>query len=119
MTRTAPSFSSLTHECPSLVNRIASLQRDEWAAETGPYEQVPYRAATRHSGALEIAWSGAPAGGWLGWKGVELYAVRERRGGPWDWGRGLREQEGFDDHARFMDDLVEAGFVLLGGRRDG
>jgi hypothetical protein len=23
---------------------------------------------------------------------VELYAVRERRGGPWDWGRGLREQ---------------------------
>jgi hypothetical protein len=50
---------------------------------------------------------------------VELYAVRERRGGPWDWGRGLREQEGFDDHARFMDGLVEAGFVLLGGRCDG
>ncbi len=46
---------------------------------------------------------------------MELYAVRERRGGPWDWGRGLREQEGFDDHARFMDDLVEAGFVVLGG----
>jgi hypothetical protein len=49
---------------------------------------------------------------------VELYAVRERRGGPWEWGRGLREQEGFDDHARFMDDL-EGWTILLGGRCDG
>jgi hypothetical protein len=48
-----------------------------------------------------------------------LYAVRERRGGPWDWARGLREQAGFDDHARFMDGLVEAGFVLLGGPLEG
>jgi hypothetical protein len=50
---------------------------------------------------------------------VELYAVRERRGGPWDWARGLREQAGFDDHARFMDGLVETGFVLLGGPLEG
>jgi uncharacterized protein YciI len=46
---------------------------------------------------------------------VELYAVRERRGGPWNWTVGLREQAGFREHARFMDGLVEAGFVLLGG----
>ncbi|MGH3194113.1 MAG: YciI family protein [Streptosporangiaceae bacterium] len=50
---------------------------------------------------------------------MELYAVRERRGGPWDWSRGLREQAGFADHARFMDDLVEAGFILLGGPLEG
>ena len=50
---------------------------------------------------------------------MELYAVRERRGGPWDWARGLREQAGFDDHARFMDELVEAGFILLGGPLEG
>jgi uncharacterized protein YciI len=50
---------------------------------------------------------------------VELYAVRERRGGPWDWARGLREQAAFDDHARFMDGLVETGFVLLGGPLEG
>lgn len=50
---------------------------------------------------------------------MELYAVRERRGGPWDWARGLREQAGFDDHARFMDGLVETGFVLLGGPLEG
>jgi uncharacterized protein YciI len=46
---------------------------------------------------------------------VALYAVRERRGGPWNWTLGLREQVGFEDHARFMDGLVEAGFVMLGG----
>ena len=46
---------------------------------------------------------------------MDLYAVRERRGGPWDWARDLREQEGFGDHARFMDGLVESGFVVLGG----
>jgi hypothetical protein len=50
---------------------------------------------------------------------MDLYAVRERRGGPWDWNRGLREQAGFDEHARFMDDLVESGFVVLGGPLEG
>jgi hypothetical protein len=50
---------------------------------------------------------------------VELYAVRERRGGPWNWALGLREQAGFDDHARYMDGLVDAGFVLLGGPLEG
>lgn len=50
---------------------------------------------------------------------MELYAVRERRGGPWNWALGLREQAGFEDHARFMDGLVDAGFVLLGGPLEG
>jgi uncharacterized protein YciI len=50
---------------------------------------------------------------------MDLYAVRERRGGPWDWNRGLREQAGFDEHARFMDGLVESGFVVLGGPLEG
>ena len=50
---------------------------------------------------------------------MELYAVRERRGGPWNWALGLREQAGFDDHARFMDELVETGFILLGGPLEG
>ncbi len=39
-----------------------------------------------------------------------------RRGGPaWDGGRSLREQDGFDEHAAFMDALVEEGFVVFGG----
>jgi hypothetical protein len=36
------------------------------------------------------------------------------RGGPWDWTRDLRGQAGFDDHARFVDGLVDSGFIVLG-----
>ena len=50
---------------------------------------------------------------------MALYVVRLARGGPWDWSRGLREQDGWDGHARFMDGLVEAGFLLLGGPLEG
>ena len=50
---------------------------------------------------------------------MPLYAVRRRRGGPWDWSRGLREQEGWDEHAAFMDALVAEGVILLGGPLDG
>ena len=45
----------------------------------------------------------------------ELFVVRLQRGGPWDWGRGMREQVGWDEHARFMDDLADSGFIVLGG----
>jgi hypothetical protein len=48
----------------------------------------------------------------------QLFLVSERRGGPWDWSKGLREQELFDEHAEFMDRLVDEGFVVLGGPLD-
>jgi uncharacterized protein YciI len=44
-----------------------------------------------------------------------FFAVRLERGGPWDWSRDLREQDGWGEHARFMDDLVQEGFIVLGG----
>jgi uncharacterized protein YciI len=31
----------------------------------------------------------------------------------------MREQVGWDEHARFMDGLVDAGFILLGGPLEG
>jgi uncharacterized protein YciI len=31
----------------------------------------------------------------------------------------MRKQAGWDEHARFMDGLVDAGFVLLGGPLEG
>ena len=46
---------------------------------------------------------------------MALYILRLRRGGPWDWSRDMREQAGWAEHARFMDGLVDAGFILLGG----
>lgn len=46
---------------------------------------------------------------------VVFFAVRLERDGPWDWSRDLREQNGWDEHARFMDSLVDDGFIVLGG----
>ena len=48
-----------------------------------------------------------------------FFAVRLERGGPWNWSRDLREQEGWEEHARFMDALVDEGFIVLGGPLDG
>ena len=50
---------------------------------------------------------------------MDLWVVQQQRGGPWDWSKDMREQVLWDDHARFMDDLVDTGFVVLGGPLDG
>jgi len=47
------------------------------------------------------------------------YVIRLARGGPWDWSLDMREQEGWDEHARFMDGLAESGFVQLVGPLEG
>jgi uncharacterized protein YciI len=48
-----------------------------------------------------------------------LWVVRRRRGGPWDWSRDLREQDGWDEHAALMDTMVDEGFIVLGGPLEG
>jgi len=47
-----------------------------------------------------------------------LFLLSMEHGGPWDWSKGLREQQLWDEHAAFMDALVEDGFVVLGGPLD-
>lgn len=37
------------------------------------------------------------------------------RGSRWDESVGIRDQQGWEEHAAFMDALVEDGFILLGG----
>jgi uncharacterized protein YciI len=49
---------------------------------------------------------------------VIYYAVTQERGENWDARRSMREQEKWDEHARFMDALVDDGFVVLGGPLD-
>ena len=45
-----------------------------------------------------------------------MYFVVLRRAGPeWDPARPLEKQSGWVAHASFMDGLVDAGFVVLGG----
>jgi hypothetical protein len=50
---------------------------------------------------------------------MTYYAVIREPGASWDASRTLREQEKWDEHAGFMDALVDDGFVLLGGPLEG
>jgi uncharacterized protein YciI/SAM-dependent methyltransferase len=43
------------------------------------------------------------------------FAVTEASGSGWDPTRSRREQDGWDEHAAFMDALLDDGFVVLGG----
>jgi hypothetical protein len=43
------------------------------------------------------------------------FAVVRRPGPAWDAGRPMREQDGWPQHAGFMDALAEEGFIVLGG----
>jgi uncharacterized protein YciI len=45
-----------------------------------------------------------------------MFLVTLRRSGPrWDASRPMEEQSDWPAHASFMDGLVEAGFLVLGG----
>ena len=43
------------------------------------------------------------------------FAVMRERGSAWDEARPMREQGRWDDHAAFMDALVDEGFIVRGG----
>ena len=43
------------------------------------------------------------------------FLVKRAHGSSWDSRRLRREQDGWDEHAAFMDGLVAEGFVVLGG----
>ncbi len=51
--------------------------------------------------------------------GMARFVVRVERGGPWEWSLDMRKQAGWDDHAAFMDRLVDEGFILLAGPLEG
>jgi hypothetical protein len=44
-----------------------------------------------------------------------FHVVVTRSGPSWRAGRALEEQTGWTEHAAFMDGLVDAGFIVLGG----
>lgn len=44
-----------------------------------------------------------------------FHVVLTRSGPEWDASKPLEEQTGWDEHAAFMDGLVDAGFIVLGG----
>jgi hypothetical protein len=47
---------------------------------------------------------------------MAMFIVQLRRAGPcWNPSAPLAEQPGFPAHASYMDQLVDAGFIVLGG----
>ena len=46
---------------------------------------------------------------------MAYFAFRLVHGAGWHSARPIREQDGWDEHAAFMDGLVDDGFVILGG----
>ena len=46
---------------------------------------------------------------------MSLFVVTRGPGPTWDRSRTLREQPGWAEHAKFMNDLADSGFVRLGG----
>ena len=43
------------------------------------------------------------------------YAVIRERGPGWNWSLPMRRQEKWTEHAAYMDELAESGFILAGG----
>jgi uncharacterized protein YciI len=44
-----------------------------------------------------------------------LFVVENAKGPDYDRSRGRREQVGWDEHAAFMDGLLERGMIVIGG----
>ena len=43
------------------------------------------------------------------------FAVYVDRGGAWDFGKPMEQQPQWDEHAAFMEGLVDDGTIVLGG----
>lgn len=46
---------------------------------------------------------------------MAYYLIRQGRGPAWQAARSRRAQDGWAEHAEFMDALTDSGIVLLGG----
>jgi uncharacterized protein len=46
---------------------------------------------------------------------ARYFLVFRGKGPAWDHAKGRREQDRWEEHAAFMDGLVEDGYVVLGG----
>jgi uncharacterized protein YciI len=46
---------------------------------------------------------------------IAVFAVTQERFNQWDWSRDMREQDNWEAHAAFIDELTEQGFIVLGG----
>jgi uncharacterized protein YbjQ (UPF0145 family)/uncharacterized protein YciI len=71
--------------------------------------------ARRWTGDAATLRGGPNAGGSQYAPAMANFAVRLVHGPGWDPARQIRDQDGWDEHAAFMDGLVDDGFIILGG----
>jgi hypothetical protein len=46
---------------------------------------------------------------------IGTFAVTQERFNQWDWSRDMREQDNWEAHAAFIDELTEQRFIVRGG----
>jgi uncharacterized protein len=54
-------------------------------------------------------------GAGLASRAVGYFVVTRERGPAWDGARAMRAQDGWIEHAAFMDALADEAFIVLGG----
>ena len=94
--------------------RIPPSAERRVAKEDGACPVSPLRCdvGTRDTGRRRVGWS---------WHGVEhqrmgsTFIVMSAAGSNRDHAKGTRDQPYWDEHAAFIDQLVEEGFIMLGG----
>jgi hypothetical protein len=64
---------------------------------------------------IQIVHTGSSIGRIAYLRGVAYFLCTLVHGPSWDDARGIREQDGWEDHAAFMDRLVEEGLIIVGG----
>jgi hypothetical protein len=72
------------------------------------------RTVRLHSRCEAMAAAGPGVGGGQYAPAMANFAVRLVHGPGWDPSRQIREQDGWDEHAAFMDGLVDDGLIILG-----
>ena len=46
---------------------------------------------------------------------MTTFVVLRERGPAWDWARDMRAQDGWAEHAAFMEGLADEGVIVAGG----
>src|SRR6266567_8488760 len=65
--------------------------------------------------ALKLFYGGSDKEMPMSKRSMTYYVVTRERGENWDARLSMRQQEQWDEHAAFMNALVDDGFVVLGG----
>lgn len=97
----------------ALGKRFDTVHREDVPALFGDFAEIDEDSERTAIDAGEIAATGVH---WVGRaRRAAHFFCTLVHGDAWDDARGIREQDGWDEHAAFMDGLVADGFIVVGG----